>query len=81
MNKSSIYSIRDGSNWEDISSQYNISRTNYNKLDENIVHKICQMIKNEISLTSISDKLNIKYSTIGSIKQKVSWKEISDQYF
>lgn len=81
MNKSSVYSIRDGSNWVDISSQYKIKRTTYSKLNEETVHMVCERISEGEYLTSISRDLNIPYPTIGSIKQKVSWTHISDKYF
>jgi hypothetical protein len=81
MNKSSIYSIRDGTNWTDISSNYNISRTKYNKLNKNTVHVICERIGNGDKLTTISKDMNIPYTTIGSIKQKISWVGISNKYF
>lgn len=82
LNKATIFGVRSGFNWEDISSQYVFDkRDKYIKLDENKVESICKDISLGLNLKQISDKYDAKYSTIGSIKQKITWKHISDKYF
>lgn len=82
INKQTIYGIRSGLNWKDISSGYSFKkRDKYIKLNSSLVTDICKDISEGISIKSISVKYDIKYATIGSIKQKITWKHISDKFF
>lgn len=76
-----VYGVRSGLNWVDISSKYNFSKRNpYIKLTETIVHKLCMDIKNCVPLSEISSKHNVNYTTLGSIKQGKTWRHISNLY-
>ena len=82
INKQTIYGIRTGLNWKDISSGYNFKkRDKYIKLNSEIVTNICEDVALGLSIKAISVKYDIKYATVGSIKQKVTWKHISDKFF
>ena len=80
--KSAIYGIRNGLNWKDISSKYIFpTREKYVLLTEDIVHLICKDLSIGMSIKDVSIKYNVKYPTVGSINQKITWKHISQLYF
>ena len=82
LNKSTIYGIRTGINWKHISKDYEfIKRPEYKLLTDDVVEKLCEDISKGLNLREISRKHNVNYATLGSIKQKISWKHISSKYF
>ena len=51
------------------------------KLDEKEVFEICELLINtELSLEEIANKFSVDKTTISNIKQKKSWKKITQQY-
>lgn len=82
INTQTIYGIRSGLNWVDISKNYTFpKRDKYNNLDINIVESVCSDIARGVSLSTIATKYNIKYPTVSSIKNKKSWVSVSNRYF
>ena len=74
--------IINGHRWKHITSKYNLpEKKSHIFLDINKVRQICTMFSNDYTIKEVSDMLSIPYSTIASIRQKVSHKEISDNYF
>lgn len=69
-------------NWKDISSRYNFpDKSKRTFLSKDLVRAICEMFVKDYTIKEVSDILSIPYPTIASIRQKVSHKEISDNYF
>lgn len=85
-NSNIIYTIKSKDTWNHISCNYNIIPPIPNlKYDENLIHKICKYLEDNISSKEICRLLNIPYDTnniayISKIKTKDTWKEISDLY-
>lgn len=68
--------------WVDISTQYDMSaykNSNILVSDED-VHKICKLLSEGISVTQISNMLNIKLKYISAIKCRTCRTNISQQY-
>ena len=51
------------------------------KINEKIATKVCKLIKKEKTPTEISKKLNISRKIVYDIKNKLTWKYLSDKYF
>lgn len=79
---STIEGVVNGYRWKYISVEYNFPVKNPGKrLSIDTVKHICTLISKDYTLREISNMLEIPYATIGSIRQKVSHKAISDNYF
>ena len=78
-----IYEIRLGNNWKSISKDYHIEncKLSVSTLPANIVIDICKELeKDELLLSEISKKYNVKYDIILGILNKRSYKRISDNF-
>ena len=77
-----IEGITNGYNWVDISSKYMFpQKAGRVMLSKDKVREVCFMFAKDYTIKEVSDILEIPYPTVSSIRQKVSHKEISDNYF
>lgn len=82
IHQKTIEGITNGYNWKDISSRYIFpKKIVYETLTSDRVREICNLFTKDYTLKEISDIMKTPYPTVSSIRQKVSHKEISDNYF
>ena len=75
-----ISSIRRGLSHRDISKNYNINSMLNDRLDEQIVHKICKLLEEGYRNSEIGDRYNIDECIISDIRNGESYSEISKKY-
>jgi hypothetical protein len=81
--RSMIYRLKLRQSYIDIAEKYSLSADDIpskNKLSEDEVRGICELIDNGNSLNSIALKYNVTWPTIRAIQAGVRWKHISKEY-
>ena len=81
VSRRSVYNIRMGNIYSDISSQYNVSDLMYeNKLDEDEVKNICKLLEDGYSNKEISDMSGVSSCAIAAIRRGSTYREITKDY-
>ena len=77
-----ITDIREKKSWTNISSNYNIQKSNIRKgyLTEDEVREICKLIENKFSDKYIARKFNVEKHRIYKIRNHVRWTQISKDF-
>lgn len=77
-----VASIRDGSRYPDISSQYDFTKTlpSRRKLSTDKLIKICKMLEAGCSYKDIRNTTGVSLATVSKIKHRVTGRYISDSY-
>ena len=79
-----IYSIRTKNIWSEISKKYNIPKVQ--KISNTVytnkqIEKVCKLLEsNKYTVKEISEKTDVKKSTVNDILHKRRWQHISDNY-
>lgn len=79
LNPNVIINIRTGKTYTDITDKFMLERKN-TALDESVVRNICNDIQSGLSNNVISSKYNISAGTIGRIRRRETYTDISKDY-
>ena len=77
-----IERIRKGEIYTEISSQYTMpkARPMQNKLTEDDIKRVCEMLQSGESQVNTSIRTGIKYDIVQNIKRRISYTSISKDY-
>lgn len=82
IDKSYLSEIKAGRKWAHVSKDYDLSVRRQNRYSERTVRRVCELLETGMSPAAVSRevKSQISYKDIVRIRNKDSWKSVSDQY-
>ena len=77
-----VYSIRRGDTYKDISKEYNIvyNKKKYSKITDEVVENICKLIQTGKTYQDIADRMNVSLTSVYRIKKGLRHRDISSKY-
>lgn len=78
ISRTNVSDIKNGKIWTHISNQYNLTKKSKCALTEEDVVEICFMIKDGMKQSEIAKIFNVGSDTIGKIKRKERWTQVTE---